>query len=384
MSIGIGGAGSKLASILDNGHCTVVNVSDSEMGKVDSSKQILAVSHSIRGQFKGAGKDPEIGKQAFIPIAEELENLIKGNLVLTASGGGSGNGITTLLLKKIATAETVSLEDKTMFVFVLPYVNREAAEYVENTISFLQDPVSEAIDSGNTGNIILMSNRMKFEGRVTEGDFNQLLINSFKDFLAIPFKGDQYELLDGHIDHQDFNVYKTKPYFNHFTQFTFDPAITFSEQLKDNWNPLLLAPERAIEALFLLEVPNKTQATYLYGILDYFAEDDVTPIYGVIHNPEISEPRITVSLLYSRKPAELVNDFKQMAEKLTRKKLKKSIEQFNKIEPQKIDIKEEVKLITAPPPPKEGELNIRTEKKVPFEGEGETVLEVLHRLKRLK
>lgn len=383
MSIGIGGAGSKLATLLDRGHCTVVNVSESEMTKVEATNRLLAVTHSVRGQFKGAGKNPEIGKTAFIPICEELINVIKGNLVLTASGGGSGNGICTVLMKKIAAAESVQLEDRTMFCIVLPYAAREAAEYVENTISFLLDPVSEAIDSGNTGNIILFSNRVKFEGRIAEHDFNQMLIASFREFLSIPSKGDRMKLLDGHIDHQDFNVYKTKPYFNHFTHFIYDPKLSFEQQLKENFNPLLLAPERAIEALFLLEVPTEDDATALYNILDYFAEDDVTPTYGVVLNPEISQPQINVSLLYSRKPRELVEDFKQMADKLTRKKLKKSIDQFVRLETKPLDIRQEVKLITTPPPPPEGELNIKTEKG-PLEDEGENVLNILRRLKKLK
>lgn len=383
MSIGIGGAGSKLASLLDNGHCTIVNVSESEMMKVEAASRLLAVTHSVRGQFKGAGKNPEIGKTAFVPICEELINLIKGNLVVTASGGGSGNGITSVLLKKIAAAENISLEDRTMFCIVLPYAEREAAEYVDNTIAFLTGPVSEAIDSGNTGNIVLFSNRVKFEGRIAEHEFNQMFIASFKDFLSIPFKGDRLKLLEGHIDHQDFNVYKTKPYFNHFTSFSYDPNRSFEAQLLENYNPLLLSPERAIEALFLLEVPTESQATIHYNILDYFAEDDVTPTYGVVLNPDLTAPRITVSLLYSRKPRELVDDFKQMADKLTRRKLKKSIDQFVKLETTPFDINQEVKLITAPPPPPEGELDIQTEKH-PLEDEGENVLNILRRLKKLK
>lgn len=234
MSIGIGGAGSKLATLLDRGLCTIVNVSESEMSKVTAANRLLAVSHSVRGQFKGAGKNPEIGKTALIPICEELWSIIKGNMVLTASGGGSGNGITTELLKRIAAQESVPLEDRTLFCFVLPYADREAAEYVENTITFLLDPVSEAIDSGNTGNIILFSNRIKFEGRISESDFNEMLIASFRKFLVIPYKGDEMRLLDGHIDHQDFNVFKTKPYFNHFTQFDFNLAVSFEAQLKEN------------------------------------------------------------------------------------------------------------------------------------------------------
>lgn len=388
MSIGIGGAGSKLASLLDRGMCTVVNVSESEMLKVDAAKRILAVSHSARGQFQGAGKNPDIGKSAFLPICDELMNQIKGNLVITSSGGGSGNGMTSLLLKKIATKESIEAGEKTMFCVVLPYALREATEYVENTVNFLLDPLSDAIDSGNTGNIILFSNRLKFEGRIPEGHYNEMMIASFREFLNIPRKGDQMELLDGHIDYQDFNIYKTKPYFNHFTQFKYNPNESFEAQLKSNYNPLLLEPERAIEALFLLELPDAKETASLYNILDYFSSDDVAATYSVVLNPELEEPQITVSLLYSRKPRELVEDFKQTADKLTRKKLKKSIDQFEKLEAKPFDVVEEVRLMTKPEPIFE-EIEIKGEKKrvevkAPVRTGDEDVLEVLKRLKRLR
>ena len=58
------------------------------------------------------------------------------------------------------------LADRTTFILVLPHAEMEAAEYVKNTTEFLQGPLSTAVDSGNTGNIILMSNRVKFEQRL--------------------------------------------------------------------------------------------------------------------------------------------------------------------------------------------------------------------------
>jgi len=254
-----------------------------------------------------------------------------------------------------------------MFSFVLPYVNRESAEYVENTIDFLLGPVSKAIDSGNTGNIVLFSNKLKFEGRIAEHDYNTMIVSSLKNFLAIPGKGDELELLDGHIDHEDFNVYNSKPYFNHFCQFEYTPDRPFAELLTENYNALLLQPEQTIEAMFLLEVPNKDQTPYFYNILDYFADDDVKPHYGVVHNPNIDKPLITMSLLYSRKPKELVDDFKQMADLMTRKKLKKSINQFVKLEQRKVDIDSEVRKI------EESD-----------EQNGNSVLDVLQRLKKLR
>ena len=195
----------------------------------------------------------------------------------------------------------LNLKDKTMLCLILPYLNRESYEYVENTIEFLGGPVSSAIDSGNTGNIVLFSNKLKFEGRIPEYSFNKMIADSLNSFLAIPVKGEMYKLLDGHIDFEDFDLYKSKPYFNHFTQFSWNPDLSFEEQLKGNFNSLLLTPERTIEAMFLIELPSAEKISKFYDILDYFSADNVTPMYGIVHNPELTVPQITVSLLYSRK-----------------------------------------------------------------------------------
>ena len=117
---------------------------------------------------------------SILSINEEIFSLIKGNTVFSSTGGGTGNGITSVLLDKIAEQEVIQQTDKTMFSFILPYLNRESAEYVENTIDFLLGPASKAIDSGNTGNIILFSNKLKFEGRISEHDYNTMIVSSLK------------------------------------------------------------------------------------------------------------------------------------------------------------------------------------------------------------
>ncbi len=366
MSIGIGGCGGKLASLMDNGNATIVNISQGELDQTEATNKILAVAHSSRGQFQGSGKNPDVGETAMISISDEIFSLIKGNLVFTSTGGGTGNGIASVLMRKIAESENVMLNDSTIFVYILPYL-KEASEYVENTINFLLEPLSVGIDSGNTGNIILFSNKLKFEKRLSEGDYNNMLVNSLNEFMDIAEKGDKYKILDGHIDHEDFKIFMAKPYFNHFFQCSYDKDISVEQLFEDNVNPLLLPPERTIEGLFLLEVPSAKDTTIFYDILDYFAKDDVIPIYSVVENPELTVPRLTVSLLYSRKPSELVTDFKKMADKATRKKLKKSIDQFVKLERKKINIQKEAeKIASARENPQDG------------------VLDVLKRLKKLR
>ena len=221
MNIGIGGAGSKLASVSSDRECIAINVSELELSKVEAKQKILAVTHSARGQLRGSGKNPKIGREAFGSIAEKLKQVIKGNIVFTSTGGGTGNGVTSEILEYLSSLEeAVQLDDKTVFfALILPYLKRESYEYVENTIDFLGNPVSSAIDSGNTGNIILFSNKLKFEGKIPEYEYNKMLADSLNMFLAIPVKGEMYKLLDGHIDFEDFDLYKAKPYFNHFFLF---------------------------------------------------------------------------------------------------------------------------------------------------------------------
>lgn len=366
MAIGIGGAGSKLASLMDPDGATIINVSKSELDKTSAKNKIMAVAHSTRGRFQGAGKNPDVGKTAYISISDEVYELIKGQVVFTSTGGGTGNGISSVILEKVAEHADVSLSDKTVFGFVLPYVERESSEYVENTISFLEGPVSKAIDSGNTGNIMLFSNKLKFEGRIAEHDYNMMTVTSLNNYLSIPRKSDELELLDGHIDSEDFRVYLSKPYFNHFTQFEYTPDRPFGELLEESYNSLLLPPEQPIEAMFLLEVPSREMTPYFYNLLDYFSDDDVKPAYGVVLNPELKEPLLSLSLLYSRKPKELVEDFNQMADKMTKKKLKKTINQFVKLEERRLNVEDEVRKIEEE------------------QDTGNGVMDVLARLKKLR
>lgn len=341
MSIGIGGAGSKLASLLDDGRGTIVNVSGSELDKVVAANKIRAVVHSSRAQLRGSRKDPALAREAFLSVRDKLLELIQAETVFTSTGGGTGNGICSQLLEVLSREDYVDLIDKTCFGCILPYPEREAAEFVDNTIAFLEGPLSTAIDAGNTGNIFLFSNGVKFRKRIAEGKYNQMLIDSLRQFLAIPHKNDELTSLDGNIDFEDFALYQGKPYFNHFTQFEYNKDEPFEKQLKGAWNPLLLAPEGTIEAMFLLEVPQPKLTSTFYDILDYFAEDGVAPTYGVVHNPELEKPLITVSVLYSRKPLELVDDFNSISREHKRTRVKKSVDQYVTLTRLEVDLASE-------------------------------------------
>ncbi len=364
MTIGIGGAGSKLAAKLDP-KTTVVNVSDNELHKVEAGKRILAAVHTDRGQFRGSRKDPDIGKEAYQSIRRELTSLSRGDIVFASTGGGTGNGIASALLEDITDMDEVLGADKTSFVFVLPYPKLESTEFVNNTITFLTKPLSQAIDKGNTGNIMLFSNKLKFENRIAEDVYNQMIVDSLKVFLAIPEKNANLKLLDGHIDDEDFNLYKSRPFFNHFTYFDYSPSESFEQQLAQNYNPLLLPPENPIEALFLLEVPSGWDSTIFYNILDHFSSLKVTPVYSVVENPELQRPFVTISLLYSRKPAELLEDFNDISRMYAKEKVKKSVEQHVELKTTAVNMTSEAK------------------KMVRAKGGDEEILNVLKRLGKL-
>ena len=343
MAIGIGGAGGKIAAKLDS-QATLVNVSETEMGKVNGGgRRILAPVHAANGQFRGSRKNPSIGEDAYRTIRREMKELIRGNMVFSSTGGGTGNGITTGILKDIAAVDEIAVPDKTFFSLVLPYDKLESAEFVENSINFLSGPLATAIDSGNTGNIVLFSNRLKFTEKIAEDRYNQMMVDSLKVFLSIPDKNDSMRLLDGHIDHEDFALYISKSFFNHFSHFNYDPSVSFEEQLEEHSNPLLLPPEAALAALFLLEVPEGGDPTIFYDILEYFASKKVSPIYSVVENPALRTPFITVSQLYSRKPLELVDDFTRINETHVQAKVEKSIEQHVVLPKLEVNLDEEAK-----------------------------------------
>ena len=345
MSMGLGGTGSKLASLINHGTAIIVDVSDTDLEKATVDNKVRAVVHSSRAQMRGSRKDPQIGREAFQSVRDKLLEMIRGNIVFCATGGGTGNGMCSELLEYLSEMSGVDIVDKTMFVFVLPYADREASDFIDNSITFLEGPISSAIDGGNTGNIILFSNQRKFEKRIPEKTYNEMIISSLNQFLDVPRKSEEFQNLDGNIDYEDFMMYIAKPYFNHFCQFHFDPEVSFGTQLKKNYNKLLLAPDGTIEALFLLELPSQEMTKQFYGVIDYFAEENVSPIYSVLHNPNIKRPLITVSILYSRKPLELVETYNSISGKHKRHRVKKSLDQFVTLSKLEVDLTNEARKV---------------------------------------
>ena len=348
--IGIGGAGGKLAAKMDAEHAILVNVSETELDKVSGGgEHIVAPVQSTSGQFRGSRKDPLIGHDAYNTIRRRMQDIIGGSIVFSSTGGGTGNGITTGILEDIMARDDslessngIPINEKTMFCLVLPDYEQES-NYVENSIDFMSNPVANAIDKGSTGNIMLFSNKLKFDEQIGEDAYNQMIVDSLNVFMAIPEKNTNFKLLELHIDHEDFTAYISKPYFNHFCYFDYDASKDFGAQLATNWNKLLLPPEEPIEAMFLLEVPSGMDHTIFYKILPYFEKKKVTPFYSVVENPSLQRPFITVSQLYSRKPLELIDEFNKVNQEVKDAKVSKSLDQHVVLQKLDVDMKNEAK-----------------------------------------
>ena len=348
--IGIGGAGGKLAAKMDAEHAILVNVSETELEKVSGGgEHIVAPVQSTAGQFRGSRKDPLIGHDAYNTMRRRMQDIISGSIIFSSTGGGTGNGITTGILEDIIARDEslessngIPINEKTMFALVLPDYEQES-NYVENSIDFMSNPVANAIDKGSTGNIMLFSNKLKFDDQIGEDAYNQMIVDSLNVFMAIPEKNTNLKLLELHIDHEDFAAYISKPYFNHFCYFDYDSSKDFGTQLLANWNKLLLPPEEPIEAMFLLEVPSGMDHTIFYKILPYFEKKKVTPFYSVVENPSLQRPFITVSLLYSRKPLELIDEFNKVNQEVKDAKVNKSLDQHVVLQKLDVDMKNEAK-----------------------------------------
>ena len=68
-------------------------------------------------------------------------------------------------------------------------------------------------------------------------------------------------------------------------------------------------------------------------------------MYSVVRNPNIDKPFVTVSMLYSRKPMDLVNDFNHISEESTKAKIEKSLEQYVEFDRMEVNFKEEAKKV---------------------------------------
>ena len=329
MFIGMGGAGGKLATKL-SANADIINVSQDELNKIKTNgEKILAFYASENGQLAGSRKNPNIGYHAYQGISKSLTKKAQGNFIVSSSGGGSGSGLCKGLLEAISQDDANSHEDnKSIYIFILPYAGGEALEYVENSRNFIEHSLVPAIRKGNTGNVFLFSNDFKYKKGIVEDKYNEKIVSSFRQFYSIPEKSSQYESIEGHIDKEDFRHYLTKSFYNHFTYFYYNSQEDFESQLMKSFNPLMTIPsaESWTEVLFLLEIPESEDEAIYYKILNYFEKINLSPIFSVVKNPKLTERSLlTISFLHLHHPHKEFDNFHNHSKKKMEEKVKRAL-----------------------------------------------------------
>jgi hypothetical protein len=190
---------------------------------------------------------------------------------------------------------------------------------------------------------MLFSNKLKFADKIGEDAYNQMIVDSLNVFMAIPQKNETMKLLELHIDQEDFAAYIAKPYFNHFCYFDYDRTKDLGVQIKANANSLLLPPEEAIEVMFLLEVPPGQDHTMFYDIMQYYSKLKSPPVYSVVENPALQRPFLTLSMLYSRKPIEVLEEYNQKNVDNKDAIVQRSINQYVNLQKVAVDMDDEAK-----------------------------------------
>ena len=113
MTVGIGGAGCKIAAKLDE-DAVLVNVSETELNKVPGGgRRILAGLRAGRGQFKGSRKDREIGLDAYLSVKRELLETDQGKYGVQLNRRRYRKRITSGILQDLTKEENIATEDKT-------------------------------------------------------------------------------------------------------------------------------------------------------------------------------------------------------------------------------------------------------------------------------
>ena len=212
--------------------------------------------------------------------------------------------------------------------------------YLEN----LNKLYNNWIDGYKEGKLLVVDvNKLKFADKIGEDAYNQMIVDSLNVFMAIPQKNETMKLLELHIDQEDFAAYIAKPYFNHFCYFDYDRTKDLGVQIKANANSLLLPPEEAIEVMFLLEVPPGQDHTMFYDIMQYYSKLKSPPVYSVVENPALQRPFLTLSMLYSRKPIEVLEEYNQKNVDNKDAIVQRSINQYVNLQKVAVDMDDEAK-----------------------------------------
>lgn len=116
--VGIGQGGGKMVDAIasikspkNNEQVYPCIIANSNLGDMDNLKNVpKSMKYSFKGYERGVGKDPELGKEAFLQNAEGLFDAIVNNMsecdvifVMVSMGGGTGTGAINELVNAIST-----------------------------------------------------------------------------------------------------------------------------------------------------------------------------------------------------------------------------------------------------------------------------------------
>ena len=80
-----------------------------------------------------------------------------------------------------------------------------------------------------------------------------------------------------------------------------------------------------------------------YDIMQYYNKLKSPPVYSVVENPALQRPFLTLSMLYSRKPIELVEEYNQKNVDNKDAIVQRSINQYVNLQKVAVDMDDEAK-----------------------------------------
>lgn len=146
----------------------VVNSNEVDLAKIPNSTNVK--KFQLKGYEKGAGRDMEVGEQAFLTHVDSITKLVNEYLsdrdfvwITCGLGGGTGAGS---ILEAVKLLGRNGFRNKMGLILTLPR-DQEGKKVIENAVNRLQF-ITKAMNG--LGSIILVDNNMLFEKYLEENE----------------------------------------------------------------------------------------------------------------------------------------------------------------------------------------------------------------------
>ncbi|MDQ1914420.1 plasmid replication protein [Paenibacillus sp. GD4] len=205
--------------IVNNMHpytALLINTNEVDLRKFQETTNVR--KYQLKGYEKGAGRNIEIGEQAYVEHKEEISNLIRGYFadrdfvwIVCGLGGGTGTGS---ILQAVMTLYANGFKGRCGFILTMPRDN-EGSTVLENAIDRLKR-FAEAMKG--LGSILLVDNQKLYNDFIQQEpgasiseylDYsNKYIANTLHEFNAITASFDP--IAGYHFDSSEFmNMLKT-------------------------------------------------------------------------------------------------------------------------------------------------------------------------------